>query len=221
MSLIDTLKVRRNQVWHETKALIDSVEAQKRAQMNGEEEQTFQRLNAELDSIDERIRELESQEKREADINDAMARVTSTAPRGMHVSAADRDLDTAFRRAAAQNLRTPIDVVPLQRRSGWRPGIERRTVTTVSGSGMTGTTFHDRIVRHMVEGSAVLAAGATLLQTDTGEAYRVPKSTAFSTAAIVSEGGTIATSDPTLGTASLTAYKYGFMVQVSTDVNDN
>ena len=92
---------------------------------------------------------------------------------------------------------------------------------TTTGSGMVGITFHNRLVSHMVDNSAILAAGATMLQTESGETYKVPKSTAFSTAAIVAEGGTITESDPTLGSVSLSAYKYGFIVQVSSELAED
>ena len=83
---------------------------------------------------------------------------------------------------------------------------------------MTPVSFHSKIVEHLVESSAVLRAGATLLTTDAGEPLRIPRSTALSTAAIVSEAGTIGESDPSLGTVTLGAFKYGVLIQVSSEL---
>jgi hypothetical protein len=78
-------------------------------------------------------------------------------------------------------------------------------------------TFYDLVVWHMVDGSGVLAAGATRLNSESGKPLKVPKSTAFSTSAIVSENTTIPTSDPTLGTVTLGAFKYGSVPRCPTN----
>lgn len=217
MSLLDTLRERRHQTWAEARNILERAEADKRA-LTAEEESSWQRANADLDSIDERIRGLEDAERRERATSEAFAALGVNVPSNRALSSEDRDLDLAFRNSILNNDRRPIEVKPQALRSGFQPGIERRDLVTTTGSGMTATTFHNRLISHMVDNSAILAAGATLLQTETGEAYRVPKSTAFSTAAIVSEAGAISESDPTLGTASLGAYKYGFLVQVSSEL---
>jgi HK97 family phage major capsid protein len=49
----------------------------------------------------------------------------------------------------------------------------------------------------------------------------VPKTTSHSTAAIVAEAASIGVSDPAFGQASLGAYKYGVMVQVSRELVDD
>jgi HK97 family phage major capsid protein len=73
----------------------------------------------------------------------------------------------------------------------------------------------------MIEVSGILQAGPTVLQTTSGETLQVPKTTAHSTAALVSEGGTIGASDPTFGQASLGAYKYGFLIQPARELIDD
>ncbi|WP_088319563.1 phage major capsid protein [Kineosporia sp. R_H_3] len=218
MSLITDLEHKRAQIHHTMTAILDRADREQRAALSPDEAAEFDRLTSDLDTYDQRLQELRDQEKRENDVREAMSRIQSTPVTGRHVSSEDRDLDAAFRTAVLSNDRRPIEVLPRQRRSGWQPGVEARTVSTTSGSGLTGTTFYNRLVSHLVEGSAVLAAGATLLQTDSGEALRVPTSTAFSTAAIVAEGGAIGASDPTLGTTALSAYKYAFQIQVTTEL---
>ena len=56
------------------------------------------------------------------------------------------------------------------------------------------------------------------MQTGGGESIQVPKTTAHSTAAIVTEGAAIAASDPAFGQITLGAYKYGLLIQVSREL---
>jgi HK97 family phage major capsid protein len=217
VSLIDDLRERRNKVWHEAKAINDRALNEKRG-TTAAEEKAWDDAMADLDSLDQRIAQITESERRGAEQAAAFAALGVHVPGRRGLTAGDAELDTAFRTAALNNDRRPIEVRNPEPRSGFVPGVERRDLATTSGSGITGTTFHNRLIAHMVDSSAILAAGATMLQTDTGEAYKVPKSTAMSTAAIVAEGTQISESDPTLGSASLPVYKYGFTVQVSTEL---
>jgi HK97 family phage major capsid protein len=56
------------------------------------------------------------------------------------------------------------------------------------------------------------------MQTGGGESIQVPKTTAHSTAAIITEGAAIGASDPTFGQVTLGAYKYGLLIQVSREL---
>lgn len=171
------------------------------------------------DLSDEEVREqyrqrATEQAERAAAAEEAFRNIGLGARDVRSLSAANPDLDRAFR-AALNNDRTPIVVAPTTRRGYYQPGLEQRDVTSAN---FVGTSFHNAIVRHLVESSAVLAAGATFIQTDTAETLKVPRSTANSTAAIVTEGNTIGESDPTISSASLTGFKYGFLVQVSAEM---
>jgi HK97 family phage major capsid protein len=217
--LITQLDQRYKETWDAGRALLDRVEADKR-DLTAEEDAQWRRMNDDLDTIRERISELRAQDARErasqATFDDLFGRPGATA----HRSEADRGLDQQFRDVVRSNSRAPIDVsIPAhEMRSGFQPGLERRDLVTTSGGGLTPTSFWNQLQRHMVESSAILSAGATVIQTSSGETLKVPKSTAFSSAAIIAEGGSITESDPTLGTAPLGAYKYGFSVQVSHEI---
>jgi HK97 family phage major capsid protein len=145
-------------------------------------------LNAELDRCDEQIRDIESRER-----NARAAETTMMSLRGNGPSLSDRELADQFRDRISQNSRAPVEV-----RADPRAVAETRATLTTPN--MTPTSFYSAIVRHMIDSSAVLAAGATVLNTDSGEPLKVPKSSAYSSASIVSETSTIPTSDPTLGT---------------------
>ena len=102
---------------------------------------------------------------------------------------------------------------------GWHnPGVEQRDLLKTTATQGLGVSVYNRILTHMIENSSVLAAGATVATTDTGEDLVVPKSTAFNTAALITEGSTITESDATLGVSTLKAYKFASFFQVSTEL---
>jgi HK97 family phage major capsid protein len=81
-----------------------------------------------------------------------------------------------------------------------------------------GTDVYTTIVRHLVETSSVMRAGATVLTTATGEDLVVPKSTGFVTSNLIAEGAAITESDSTLATVTLKAYKYANYFEISQEL---
>jgi HK97 family phage major capsid protein len=200
---IKRLRERRLHVWEHAKAIADRAASENRA-LDGEEQRTWERLNKELDDADDRIKELVDKEERARAQERTMSDLRGS---GSGWSASDAELEEEFRQVIRDNSGKPIEV-----------SNPRRTVAeqrTLSSTGLVPTSFYDQIVRHMVDGSGVLAAGATRLNSETGEPIKIPKSSAFSSSVIVSETSTIPVSEPTLGTVQLGAYKYGFRTEVS------
>ncbi|MDL4772913.1 phage major capsid protein [Actinomadura xylanilytica] len=215
------LQEQRKRTWEIAKAILDRADREKR-NLSTEEDAAYLRANADLDALDERLEREMAREER-----DRESEATFAAIKGQPVvrgvpGVVESMLADEFRHRINSNSRAPIEVTWESPRSGYQPGIERRDLLTSSGGGLQGTTFYHQLVEHLVDSSAVLAAGATLISTDTGEALKVPKTTAMSTAAIVAEGAQIGESDPTFASTTLDAYKYGFMVQVSYELaNDS
>lgn len=214
MSLVEKVKARRRAVWESSKALLDAVEAQNR-DFTGEENQTWTRHMSDLDDLDERIQELDDARQRQHNAENAFNEIQRRPPVAGYRPSLDRELDMQFRDAILRRSPAPIETRDPSPRSGYSPALEYRDLVTTTGSGMLGVAFHGQIVRHLVESAAILAAGATVLSSETGEDLKVPRSTAHSSAGIVAEGATIPESDPTLGSVTLSARKYGFLVQVS------
>lgn len=209
------LEARRASAWHEAKALLGVAAAEKR-DLTGEEEAKYNRITEDLESLRSRIEKVDEDEKNAREAEVQLRKLMGHPGGRAHGSAADRDLDAEFRRIIRNRSNEPIEInIPDgEMRSYFQPGVEKRDLLTTSGSGLVGN-FYQRIQRHLVETASILNAGATVLRSDNGEPIKIPKSTAYSTAAIVSEAGTIPESDPTLGSTTLGAYKYGFLVQVS------
>jgi HK97 family phage major capsid protein len=177
-------------------------------------------LIAEIGKVEDRLAQLDAVEQRAAEAEATYQRLASrpvTARGAGRLSDADTELDRAFRSAILSNNPAPIDVAPTRMGYSW-PGVERRDLLKTTATQALPVSVYDRIFAHLVESSAVMRAGATVINTDTGENLQVLKSTAFSTSAITTEGSAISESDPTLAVVTLGAYKYAAFFQVSSEL---
>lgn len=217
------LRDRRLNVVSEMRTLVD-VAVEEGRDLTGEETGKYQLLNEEIDRLDERIRGVLDQEKRAKDADDAfnaISRKPATGPSDSRNSGGDKGADgSTFSdelREFAQGKRGHAFEIAGRT-------VDFRTLSKLSagaGANTVPTSFYDRLIAHLIETASILQAGATVLQTTGGESIQVPKTTAHSSAAIVTEGSAIAASDPTFGQITLGAYKYGLLIQVSRElIND-
>jgi len=220
MSYKEMINARRAGLKAEARAILDAATETRRELSQGEQRR-FDEITADLRSNGEAADKLDRDES-DSKVFDAAMGDLAGKPidnrskwKGAQGRSVDAELNKRFRDAILSNSLTPIEIDRSEYRSGYQPGLEKRDTMTSSGGGLVGTTFWNTLQRHLVENSAILAAGATMVESATGETLKVPKSTVNSAAAIVAEGGTIAESDPTLGSASLGGYKYGSLVQIS------
>jgi HK97 family phage major capsid protein len=149
------------------------------------------------------------------------------------LSRASQDLARQFRSAIFAKNPQPIDVFTdlddewpsdlpeVQGRVGKVRVHTRDTLTTTATQALS-TDVYGSIVQHLVETSSLMAAGATVVTTSTGESLVVPRSSGFVTSAIIGEGASITESDPTLSTVTLGAFKYSNFFQISQELaNDS
>src|SRR5829696_5923482 len=108
----------------------------------------------------------------------------------------------------------PSDVPEPLGRTG-RVQVHTRDTLKSTATQAMGVDVYSRIVQHMVETSSLMAAGATVVTTATGENLVVPRSTGFVTTNIIGEGASITESDPTLSTVTLGAFKYSNYFEIS------
>lgn len=191
----------------ELRSLSDHVTSEER-EFTAEEEQTWQRINAHLDSIGARAEALTEAERRAAEIEAALSQYG--AP---EAPAAAVETDADVLRSMARGERRSAEFTKQEARV--------LTVGTSSAGGYAvPTNFYGAIVEAMKENSTVLAAEATLLETSHGQPVQVPTaaSGSYPTASLVSEGSAIGASDPVLGQTTLNAYKYAFLTQVSSEL---
>jgi HK97 family phage major capsid protein len=112
----------------------------------------------------------------------------------------------------------PSDVPePVYGRAG-RVRVHTRDTLKTTATQAMGTDVYSRIVMHMVETSSLMAAGATVVTTATGEDLVIPKSTGFVSSAIIAEGQPITESDPTLATVTLKSFKYSNYFEISSEL---
>ena len=112
----------------------------------------------------------------------------------------------------------PDDFPEVQGRGPGRVQVHTRDTLKSTATQALGTDVYGRIVQHLVETSSLMAAGATVVTTATGEDLVVPKSTGFVSTAIIGEGASITESDPTLATTTLKAFKYANYFEISQEL---
>jgi HK97 family phage major capsid protein len=177
--------------------------------------------------------EREAADAMEAERDRQLAEVRAMATRrnGPTLTRADAELARQFRSAIYAKNPQPIEVYasdlpdewpedvpePVMGRAG-RVRIHTRDTLKSTATQAMGTDVYGRIVQHMAETSSVMAAGATVITTETGEDLIVPKSTGFVTSAIIAEGASITESDPTLATTTLKSFKYSNYFEISQEL---
>jgi HK97 family phage major capsid protein len=183
------------------------------------------------------VAEREAADVMEAERDRQLAEVRAMATRrqGPVLTREAAELARQFRSAIFAKSPAPIEVYaeqladdwpddvpePIQGRSG-RVRVHTRDLLTSTATQALSTDVYGRIVQHLVETSAVMRAGATVVTTETGENLLVPRSTGFVTSAITAEAAQITESDPTLSTVTLGAYKYANYFEVSSELaNDS
>ncbi|HMG30687.1 MAG TPA: phage major capsid protein [Jiangellaceae bacterium] len=218
--IVTRLRERRAAVWEQAKGLADKAAEENRA-FSGEEESQWQTLNAELDALDKRIKAVLDGETRAKDTEESFQRlVGKPVERAASQSGDGGDVAKELRSWLRGESRSrfyevrPTSPGPISYRA-------LSKLTTGAGGNTVPTSFYDRLMAHLVEVSAILQAGATVLRTDSGEQLQVPKTTGHSTAVLTAEAASLSASDPAFGQATLGAYKYGVLIQVSRELIDD
>ncbi|UPT41775.1 MULTISPECIES: phage major capsid protein [Streptomyces] len=206
---VKRLQERRANVWEQAKGLLDTAEGEKR-ELTAEEEQTYQRLNADLDAIDARAKDMVEAEQRTKDADEAfrslLAKPETQERKGT-------EADSELRRWARGEMRG-FDVAAPE-------GVAFRDLTkgtATAGGNTVPTTFYGQLMAHLIEVSGIMMAGPTVLNTASGETIEMPVTTAFSSAALTAEATALTESDPAFAKRSLGAYKYGVLLQTSSEL---
>lgn len=223
---VKRLTEARARAWEEAKALLDHVEAQKR-DLTAAEDQTWQRLMADIDAKDRRIQELQAEERREAEgdraregwegiVRPRTDRRSETLAESSFRSfltgqSRERTLDVDLSAAAAESRAARMA----------RDGKEMRDLlvgTAAAGGTLVPTTFSRELYSYLEQEAIVRSAGARVITTSSGEDLVLPTVASFGTAAIVGEGTALAEVDPTFSQVKLRSWKYGQLIQVSSEL---
>jgi HK97 family phage major capsid protein len=218
--LVKALHERRNQAITQAREIAERAYQENR-ELDASEQGTFDALNEEADKLDKRIAAALEQEERARKTDEQFNRLLKQP-----ADASKRGNDGADTQTELRNFLKGAPGAPRVfevRPEGYTP-TDFRTLsklTTGAGGNTVPTSFYDRLMAHLIEVSTVLQAGATVLRTDSGETIQVPKTTGHSTAVLTTEAASLSASDPAFGQASLGAYKYGVLIQLSRELVDD
>jgi HK97 family phage major capsid protein len=191
----------RAKAWEEAKALLDSAAAEKR-DLSGEENQTYDRIMADLDARSLVIETMNAQAERENRAAEAMKGFEAQVKPAVAVPAIDEA--ELIRSLARGEIRSH--------------SFEKRDVTKGSTGAPVPTSFYDQVImlaRHV----GPMLETSTILNTAGGENLQIPSLSAYSVGTVSSEAALIGESDPTFNAfKTLGAYKYSFLTQISREM---
>ena len=180
--------------------------------MTAEETQTYERQNADIDALDARIQSGLADMEREARAVEAlenfrsMNTLTETTDEEVAAGPSDEELFRSLLRGEIRSFES----------KGEHRDLTKGSAT--AGGNLVTSTLYDRVIEKFTEEGVALRAGATLLETASGEDMLIPTVTGYSTGALVAEGGTIGESDPAFGQSTLSIYKYAAIVEASSEL---
>lgn len=191
----------RATAWEEAKALLDTAATEKR-DLSAEEQEKFDRINADLDRRAQVIKDFTAAEAREAEVRAAIAgRPEATPTETRSGDTTDADRIRAFAKGEIRSLT-----------------FEQRDVLKSSTGSPVPTSFYDQVMTKARYTGPMLEV-ATILNTASGENLQIPRTNAYSTAGLEAEAAAIDESDPTFSAfITLSAYKYAFTTQMSIEM---
>ena len=195
----------RQRAWNEARELLDIAAAEDR-DLTAEEREKYDRINEDLDRRAALIRDVMADEAREHEVNESM-----------------RGLEDVVRPVEVRDTEATTDADILREiisgdRRGYTFGIESRDLLKTTSNSPVPTTFSSQVIdQARLVGPMLDPSVVTVLTTASGEDLVLPSLSTWSTAAIEAEAAEIDESDPAFGKTTLKAYKYSFLVQLSSE----
>lgn len=205
------LHAQRLNLVSQMRAITDAADAEKR-DLTAEEDANWLKANTDLRGLDERLTDILDAEKRSADMEKAFAEIAS---RPQERQAPEQEKVGDEIRSFLRGERASVEIAPDTKFRDLSKG------TATAGGNTVPTTFYGQLVEHMIDMSAILSAGPTMLETASGETIEIPVTTAFSSGALTAENTAISESDPAFAKRSLGAFKYGVIVQAPRELVDD
>ena len=210
-ALVKTLAEKRQNIWNDTKALLDKAEAEGR-DLTAEEVEVYERQAADLTALRARIDSIEETMRDHADAEAAEKRLLGDRQERRGGDDTEETL-RSFLKGETREMAFPADG------KVWSRALSKGTAT--AGGNTVQTSFYDQLVEHLVDTTSVLQAGATVLNTSSGEVIELPVTTSHGAAAAVAEAGTLAGTDPAFAKRTLGTFKFGQLVKVSRELVDD
>ena len=201
--IVDGLFEERAKLWDSMKELNDREIAEERS-LDASEKEQWDKMNDRMSEIDARVSRVASVEEANKKSEEARAIFEASAPAPVIKEEIAEPTDSEILRSMAQG----------EVRSH---NFEKRDLTKSGDAGLVPQGFYDQIIAKLDE-NAVVRQFATVVNTASGEDIKFPQITAHSSASLVAEGGAIGESDPTSASVTLGAFKYAYLVQVSSEL---
>jgi HK97 family phage major capsid protein len=192
----------RQRAWEEAKSLLDAAASEKR-DLSAEENEKYNRINADLDQRAKVIETIKADTEREFRALEAMRGLENQARPTGEVKKDNSDVD-AIRSLARGDIRSFE--------------FEKRDVSTSSTGSPVPTSFYNQVI-DLARLVGPMLETSTILNTQGGENLQIPSLSAYSTGTVTAEAGVIGESDPVFNSfVTLSAYKYSFLTQVSREL---
>lgn len=199
--IVEKLYEERNNLWDQMKELNDR-EIKEERSLDASEKEAWDKMNDRMSEIDARVQELASVE--EANKKSEESRAIFETENAPVIEKEEAETDASIlRKMATGEVRSH--------------SFEKRDLTKGGDGGLVPQGFYDQIIAKLDE-NAVVRQFATVVSTASGEDIKFPQITAHSSASLVAEGGAIGESDPTSASVTLGAFKYAYLVQVSSEL---
>lgn len=200
-NIVDNLYEERAGLWEQMKELNDR-EIKEERSLDASEKEQWDKMNDRMSEIDARVQELASVE--EANKKSEESRAIFETENAPVIEKEEVETDASIlRKMATGEVRSH--------------SFEKRDLTKSGDAGLVPQGFYDQIIAKLDE-NAVVRQFATVVSTASGEDIKFPQITAHSSASLVAEGGAIGESDPTSASVTLGAFKYAYLVQVSSEL---
>ena len=221
---LNQLRDARQRAWHEAKELLEVAEREAR-ELTGEEQAKWDTINRDIDEKDAQIRSFLDIEQREREADKARAAYEPVIVEAEQARRTEKQVDDMTRFLRGEIRSIDIDLGPAWRekrliRSGAGARELRDLVsdTDALGGNTVPTSFQRQLVEYVEFYTGARNLNVTVLTTQSGEAIEIPNVATRSTAAIRGEGTAIGEVDATFGQATLNAWKYGVLTQVSNEL---
>lgn len=200
----------RANTWEQAKALLDHAAEEKR-DLTSEEEVSYQKMTGDLETLRAKADKYVEDERNAKAAEESLRSLISQRPERSNKPEGDDELRKFFAGEAKTYDARPLDSEVRDLSKG----------TATAGGNTVPTSMYSQIWEHLRENATLLAGGATVINTSSGENIDVPITTSFGAAAAVAEAGALAESDPAFGKRTLGAYKFGQLVQISSELTQD
>lgn len=225
--LLKNLIEDRAKTWEQGKAILDRIHGAGDKAEAADEEQ-WSKINDELDKLDERIDQITDKVKAAKRADEALAGL-DFRPREDTEVTPDQELRNWMKaHLDAQKTGQPVPRSFEVSLAGLVAEHDPNGRMTVRNAQSTTTQlivpkdFRTQLYESLIENSAIRQTNVQVFTTNGGGPIEVPRALVHQSATQVAEGGTIPSSDGTITQATLSSYKYGNLLLLSSELlNDD